>query len=542
MLDLDAAQITPPALIQAILRMRVDLLWNGGIGTYVKASEESQADAGDRANDDVRVNGSELRCRVVGEGGNLGFTQLGRIEYARGNGRINTDFIDNSAGVDCSDREVNIKILLNQAMIDGELQPGRRNALLEKMTDEVALQVLRNNYLQTQTLSMMQSRGKERLSEHGRLIRLMEASGPLDRSLEFLPSDEQIEERRKAEQGLTRPELSVILSYSKIDLFQRLVESDVPEDEFLARELSLYFPTPLRKRYADTINRHRLRREIIAMLVAGSIINRMGPMFVLRTMEETGASAAQIARAYTVCREIFRMRDLWNHIEQLDNVIQSDVQYGLFFRTSRLLRRAVYWLLDHHANELEIEPLVTNLAPGIAALTNKLGSSLKGSAQKAHRRIIDQYIELGLPDKLAVQVAALDSVPALLDIVEIAEQLGLRPQEVATLYFELGRGLRLDWIRREIEDLDVDGRWRAVARSTLRESLLEQQRTLLMSILRGRGKDEPPAALANWLTRRKDGIHRLRHALGDMRTAGEVDFATLSVALNEVRRLCQANR
>jgi len=204
--------------------------------------------------------------------------------------------------------------------------------------------------------------------------------------LEFLPTEEQIEERRKAEKGLTRPELSVMLGYSKIDLIQRLATSDVPEDEFFASELSDYFPTPLRKRYAALILDHQLRREIIAMLVAGSIINRMGPMFVLRTVEETGASAAQIARAYTVCREVFRMRPLWRSIEALDNVIQSDVQYGLMFRTSRILRRAVYWVLRHHSDDLAIEPLVGQLGPGIHSLSAKLGKCLRGSAQKTHDR------------------------------------------------------------------------------------------------------------------------------------------------------------
>ncbi len=542
MLGLDTPRVTPPQLIQAILRMRVDLLWNGGIGTYVKASRESHADAGDRSNDAVRINANELRCRVVGEGGNLGLTQVGRIEYAQAGGRINTDFIDNSGGVDCSDREVNIKILLNQAMSKGELTLRRRNSLLARMTDEVGTQVLRNNYLQTQSLSMMQSRAKERLSEHGRLIRILENTGLLDRGLEFLPTEEEIEERRKTEKGLTRPELSIMLSYSKIDLFQRLVASAVPEDDFLAGELSDYFPKPLRKSYAALIPQHRLRREIIAMLIGGSIINRMGPMFVLRTVEETGANAAQVAKAYTICREIFNLRPMWRSIEELDNIIQSDVQYGLMFRTSRLLRRAVYWLLGHHGDNLAIEPLVKHLGPGVRTVSAKLVKCLSGSAQKKHARNVQQYIEVGLPETLANHVAALDAVPAILDIVEIAEQLRLGVEDVAKLYFELGRGLRLDWIRNQIEALTVEGRWRAVARSTLRETLLEQQRTLLAGILGSRGRETPQAAMADWLTENKDGIHRLKQALKDMQTAGAIDFATLSVALNEVRRLCQAKR
>src|SRR5690606_2471182 len=316
-LGITATALTPPELIRAVLAAPVDLLFNGGIGTYVKASDESHASAGDPANDALRVDGADLRCRVVGEGGNLGFTQRGRIEYALRGGRINTDFIDNSGGVDSSDREVNIKILLNGIVAAGKLSKARRDRLLADMEQDVVLGVLANNYGQTQALSMMQARAAERLSEDQRLIRMLESEGHLDRALEFLPSDEALEERRKAGIGLTRPELAIVLAYSKIQLTASLVASDIPEDPYFAQELKRYFPARLARRFKTEIGEHRLRREIISMLLSSSIINRMGPFFVLRACEEVGAKVEQVARAYSIAREIFDVRRLWRSIEAL---------------------------------------------------------------------------------------------------------------------------------------------------------------------------------------------------------------------------------
>ena len=287
-LKIDRERVTPIELIRAILKCNVDLFWNGGIGTYVKASSETHADAADPANDAVRIDGKELRCRVIAEGGNLGLTQRGRVEYALAGGKLNTDFIDNSAGVDCSDREVNIKILLSQAIAAGELKAASRNQLLSAMTDEIASLVLATNYAQTQALSMMTARAPERLGEHARLIRVLETKGILDRSLEDLPTEEELLERRSAKRGLTRPELAVILSYAKIELSRSLAETDVPEDPYLGAELAAYFPRRLSRRFSNLIAAHPLRRQIIAMLIASSIVNRMGPFFVLRAQEETG--------------------------------------------------------------------------------------------------------------------------------------------------------------------------------------------------------------------------------------------------------------
>jgi glutamate dehydrogenase len=537
MLKVDSPRLTPPELIRAILTMPADLLWNGGIGTYVKARAESHADAGDPANDNVRVDAKDLKCRVVGEGGNLGFTQLGRIEYALGGGRINTDFIDNSGGVDSSDREVNIKILLNDAINQRKLARNKRDALLASMTDTVAELVLANNYGQTQALSMMASRAAERLGEHGRLIRMLEGRGLLDRQLEFLPGEDQLEERRQRGLGLTRPELAVILSYSKIELATSLVKTDIPEDRVCAAELEFYFPSEVVKRFKNLIYSHRLRREIVAMLISSSMINRMGPFFVLRAQEDTGATVAEVARSYAIVREILGVRKLWREIEALDLTVRTDVQYDSVFQISRMVRRAVYWLLQRFPDQLDIETMIARLGPGVDRLAGVLPSVLGGSQRKRFEQDARQLEALGMPAAIARNIATLTLTTQMLDIVELAGTSGLPVERVAQLHFELGRGLRLDWLREQIEALRVAGRWRAMARATLRENLAQEQRALVQSMLLRAGRNDPAEALTAWMSESKTKIARVRRALDDMHATGQMDFATLSVALKEIGRL-----
>ena len=336
MLGLDRDTVTPIELIRSILRMPVDLLWNGGIGTYVKATDETHLQVGDRSNDALRVNAADLRCKVVGEGGNLGFTQRARIEYALKGGRINTDFVDNSGGVDCSDHEVNIKILLNNAPPRFALTLAKRNRLLADMTDEVAALVLRDNYLQSQALSMMEGRSVSDLLENAYTIRSLEVVGQLDRALEFLPTSEEIDERHKAGRGLTRPELAIVLAYSKMALYSRLIESDVPEDPYLGHELERYFPPQIEKHCGQYLRTHRLRREIISTATTNSMVNRMGAAFARRTQEDTGVNAATVVRAYAIAREAFAMRKTWGDIEKLDNRIDASTQYKMMYETTRL--------------------------------------------------------------------------------------------------------------------------------------------------------------------------------------------------------------
>jgi len=485
----------------------------------------------------VRVNGGELRCRVVAEGGNLGLTQRGRVEYAQSGGKINTDFIDNSGGVDSSDREVNIKILLEDAIRQKKLPRPQRNALLAEMTDQVAALVLGNNYAQTQALSMMDSRAAERLGEHARLIRVLETQGLLDRALEFLPTEDQIEERRASGRGLTRPELAIILSYSKIELQGSLLHTDIPEDPFLAAELELYFPRQLSERFKPQIHEHRLRREIIAMLVGGSMINRMGPFFVLRAEEETGANVAQVARAYAIVREVFGVRKLWREIEALDHKVEAKVQYDAIFQISRMVRRAVYWLLQNYAQQLDIESMVTRFGPGVADARGALPRLIAGRSGARIAEETKQLETAGLPHTIAQQIAALSLMTQTFDVLELAREFRLPVPEVGKLYFTLSRELRLDAIREQIEALKVDGRWRAMARATLRETLAQEQRALLRSALSSRGPGSAADALAAWIEKRRADIARVQRGLDEMQMTGPMDFATLSVALKEVGRL-----
>ncbi len=535
MLELPALS-TPNEIIKAILKMRVDLLWNGGIGTYVKAGQESHGEVGDRSNDAVRIDGRQLRCKVVGEGGNLGFSQLGRVEYARAGGRLNTDFIDNSAGVNCSDVEVNLKILLNAAVHAGVLTRAARNRLLVRMTDEVAELVLRNNYLQSQAISTKESRAVERLRDHAFVVRALERSGDLNRALEFLPSDEEIAERRKTSEGFTRPELAITLSYSKIWLYRALIESDVPEDPFLSGELNRYFPAAMQKRFAERIRRHRLRREIIATAITNSLVNRMGPVFAIRAREDTGAQPAAIARAYSIAREVFNVRDLWSRIEALDNKMSAQTQYATMFDISQLLQHATYWYLSNHRNGLNIEGSVKRYAPRIGELSRELAGVLGAAEAAQHTADRKDLIAKGAPESLAERLASLEPLHAALDVVDVATAARVPVLFGARVYYEMGERLGLSWLKQQIDSLAVDGHWQAVARGTLRDNLYALQRKLASAALAEKG-GQPLARLDRWMQKRAEEIDYLKRVLIDMRTGANPDFATLSVALQSVRRI-----
>ncbi|HEX2492627.1 MAG TPA: NAD-glutamate dehydrogenase domain-containing protein, partial [Steroidobacter sp.] len=539
MLGVKRDALTPPELIRAMLCMPVDLLWNGGIGTYVKASDETHPQIGDRANDALRVNGSELRCKVVGEGGNLGFSQRGRIEYALRGGRINTDFVDNSGGVDCSDHEVNIKILLDNLPARAGLTLPRRNKLLADMTEDVGGLVLRDNYLQSQALSMLEARAPKDLLEHAHAIRSLEASGLLNRALEFLPSIEEIGERHKAGRGLTRPELAILLAYSKMALFPLLIDSDVPEDPYLGHEMERYFPQAIERRYGRYLGEHRLRRDIIATATTNSVVNRMGPTFARRVQEDTGATAAAVVRAYAIAREAFAMRTTWSQIEALDNKMAASLQYELMFETTRLLRFCTYWLIHHHGSRLNIEEQVSRLRPGLTELDEALPRALTGTDLAAFEQARDQYRAAGAPDALSKRMATFTTLRAGPDLVEIAELKRMPIDRAAAAYFRLGSALSLDWLREQIERLEVEGHWQAVARTTLRDNIYNLQRSLCLQVLSEAGRREPDQAVAAWARRRHGAVDRVRQTINDMRALPEVDFATLSVALQAVRRMAE---
>jgi glutamate dehydrogenase len=538
LLGLETATSTPTEIMRAILRMPVDLLWNGGIGTYVKSSRESNAEVGDRANDGLRIDGRELKAKVVGEGGNLGFTQRGRIEYALAGGRLNTDFIDNSAGVNTSDVEVNLKILLNPIVQAGGLGTGERNRILAGMSGEVCALVLRNNYLQSQAISTLELQARARMSEFQHLIRSLERSGELNRALEFLPADDELAERRNAGAGLTRPELAILLAYSKIWLNSHLLDSDVPEDPYLSTELERYFPTAVRRRFARAISRHRLRREIIATATTNSLINRMGPTFVTRAQEDTGAEPAQIARAYTAAREIFEMREVWERIEALDNRVPAKVQYAAAFETSRLLRHTTYWLLARR-RALKVDVAVAEFRAGVHELQSRIGHVLCGSWREQFEQVRAQHIEAGLPPELAGRVASLEAHNASLDVVELAASQRIAVAQAGRVYFEAGARTGLDWLRQQIDRLPVEGPWQATARTGLRNVALRLHRRLAERVLsRGRG-GSAEELVAAWQESAGKELAHWQRTLTDMQAAGAADFATLTVGVESLRKLAE---
>ena len=540
-LGVEAEALPPSELIRAILTAQVDLLWNGGIGTFVKASTESHLDVGDKANDGVRVDGRGVRARVVGEGGNLGFTQKARIEYALAGGRIFTDAIDNSAGVDCSDHEVNIKILLGAVMAAGDMTEKQRNELLVAMTDDVARLVLRNNYRQTQALSLAVKQAPSMVGVHARLIQHLEQAGRLSRELESLPSDEVLSERGAAGIGLVAPELAILLAFAKIELFDALVASDLPDDEFTAKELVRYFPRVLSERFRAEMDGHRLRRELISTYVTNSLVNRAGITFAFRLAEETGAEAADIARAYMVAREVFDLRALWTAIEALDSSIAADVQLDMLLEARKLVERATRWLVRSRPRPLDIAAEIARFAPGAALLAETLQGVLHGADRAALQQAAHRYVGAGVPDELATRVAGLGALFSALDIVEAADATGAPLEEVAAVYHAIGARLQLQWLRDEITRLPRDNRWQTLARAALRDELYGVHSALTREALEtGEPGLDPEARTELWNAQNRPSVDRALQVLSDIRMGGLSSLETLSVALREVRNLIQS--
>jgi glutamate dehydrogenase len=536
-LGVEEDALPPNDVIRALLRAPVDLLWNGGIGTYVKASSETHADAGDKANDAVRVSADELRCRVVGEGGNLGLTQRGRIEFALAGGRVNTDAIDNSAGVDCSDREVNIKILLDAIVSSADLTEKQRNDLLAQMTESVAELVLKDNYEQTETLSLAEAQAAGMIDVHGRFLRRLEQTHKLDRELEALPSDEELAERKRDHLGLTRPELATLLAYSKIHLYTALLESDVPEDPHLSAELEHYFPAPLPERFGEQMREHRLRREIAATQIVNNMLHGGGTTFAFRLHEETGAPAAEIARVYAVARDIFQMRPQWGEIEALDNRVSAEVQIAMLLEGRRLIERGSRWLLRNLDRPIAIAPAVRHFAPGAAALYESIPRLLDGPDAEPIERRAAELREADVPDQLALRVANLGTMFAALDIVQVADETGLDVESVAAVHFQLGSRLQLHWLRDRIVELPRDDRWKALARAALRDDLYGLHRALTAEVLRSDGRPADPRDLVSRWIDRNPASERCLQTLADIRVGRTFDLTTLPVAVREVRNL-----
>ncbi|MFI6264685.1 NAD-glutamate dehydrogenase [Micromonospora sp. NPDC051006] len=538
-LDDDATQLSPQELMRAILTAPVDLFWNGGIGTYVKASSQTNAEVGDKSNDAIRVDGKSLRCRVVGEGGNLGFTQLGRIEYALTGGRIYTDFIDNAAGVDTSDHEVNIKILLNTAVGDGELTTEARDELLAEMTDEVAELVLRDNYDQARAINNAQAQAASLLPVHRRMINDLERSGALDRSLEALPPDEELAVR--IESGLTAPEFAVLLAYVKIVLERDILAEGLADEEWTSDVLVNYFPTPMRERFADRMSRHRLRRDIVTTVLVNEAINRGGISFVFRVMEETAASAADVIRAYVVVREVFGLRELWDAVEALDNKVSPELQTTVYLDTRRLLDRAVRWLVTNRRSPIDVPAEITRLRDGVARLLPGLESLFYGSERESITAHIDSMTERGLPRELAEQATRLMYSFGLMDVVETATSTGRDVGEVASVYFVLSDLFRVDSLLSKISLLPREDRWQTLARMALRYDLYAALAALTAEVL-GSTPDSlrPQERVQQWEQSNETSIHRAQRAMGEF-DESRADLAALSVLLRQIRTLVRTS-
>ncbi|MEU9742778.1 NAD-glutamate dehydrogenase [Micromonospora chersina] len=538
-LDDDVTQLSPQELMKAILTAPVDLFWNGGIGTYVKASTQTNAEVGDKSNDAIRVDGKSLRCRVAGEGGNLGWTQHGRIEYASAGGRIYTDFIDNAAGVDCSDHEVNIKILLNTAVADGALDMPDRDELLAQMTDEVAELVLRDNYDQARALNNAQAQAASLLPVHRRMISELERAGQLDRALEALPPDEELAVR--GETGLTAPEFAVLLAYVKIVLEREIVSEGLADEEWTTDVLVNYFPTPLRERFADRMGRHRLRRDIVTTVLVNEAINRGGITFVFRVVEETAASAADVLRAYVVVREVFRLRELWDAVEALDNKVSPELQTSVYLDTRRLLDRAVRWLVTNRRSPIDVPGEIARLRDGVARLLPELENLFYGTEREAIAAHIDSLTGKGLPRDLAEQATRLMYSFGLLDVVETAQSTGRDVSEVASVYFVLSDRFRVDALLSKISLLPREDRWQTLARMALRYDLYAALAALTAEVLGSTPDSLPPVErVQEWEQANATSIHRAHRAMGEF-DESRADLSALSVLLRQIRTLVRTS-
>lgn len=532
------SEMVPIELIRALLRAKVDLLWNGGIGTYVKSSLEHNANVGDRTNDALRVNGKDLQCKVVAEGGNLGFTQLGRIEYALKGGKINTDAIDNSGGVDCSDHEVNIKILLNGVMAAGDLTEKQRNILLEEMTGEIIELVLTNNFNQTEIISVAEYNSDKNAQMHCRLIDHLQQRGNLDRNLEFLPSNEDIIARQPLGKGLTRPEIAVLVAYYKTMLKAELLASDVPEDPYIAQDLVTAFPQELINRYRKEMFLHRLKREIIVMQISNSVINDMGLGFIHRLQDETGASIPEIIRGYYAARSIFHAKQFRDAVNALDFIVSAEIQIRMLHELNRLIRRGTRWFLRHRMIDFNIQEIINRFTPHMNEVRTGFKHAIEGTAEKYLLGLARELIDENVPEETALITAQMSAMFSALDIVDAAITYNLPVEAVTITYYALGTKLELGWFREQIKSHPVVNHWDSLARAAIRDDLDRQQRNLTVAVmLTQKGQPNVEAQIEAWMIANQEMIDRWQHMIGDLRSITKREFTMYSVALRELMEL-----
>ncbi len=530
-LGINASHVTPNELISHVLRAPVDLLWNGGIGTYVKASSERHADVGDRANDAVRVDALELRCRMVGEGGNLGFTQRARVEYALRGGLINTDAIDNSAGVDCSDHEVNIKILLHAALAAGRIDLAERNHLLHSMTEEVAELVLADNRAQTRTLGIARLQAAAMINVHTRYLDQLALEGWLNRDVEDFPSDKVLAERQAAGHGFTVPELAVMLAYTKTANIAEIGETSLPDDPYFVPDLVDYFPHALRETFRTEIENHQLRREIVITSLVNQMVNHSGTSFDHRMTEETGASSSDVLRAWVAARDIFGLPDLWERIESLTASVGHDAQVSMFFDVRRMIERSAMWLLRHRRPPLDIAAAVEEFAGPVRALLEDLGPLVRGPLGEQIVAAAGERIVAGVPEPLAWQSANWPLMHTVFDTVELASACAKTAPEAATAYWQLFDGLDLTWLWNAIGSLPRVDRWQTHARAALRDELLAVIVELVADVIDHGGN------VAEWCALNRRAVERMASMFTEIRRIGQLDLAALTVALRQLRNL-----
>ncbi|MCW8451409.1 NAD-glutamate dehydrogenase [Legionella quinlivanii] len=534
--------MTPNELIQAILRAPVDLLFNGGIGTYVKASSESHADVGDKTNEFCRVNGNELRCRVVGEGGNLGCTQLGRIEYALQGGLINTDFIDNAAGVNCSDHEVNIKILLDKEIQKGHLTEKKRNQLLVKMTDEVAELVLNDNYNQALIMSISSLSAQRYGSLYQAYIKELESSGLLNRANEYLPDDKKMVERKAAGQCLTRPELAVLLAYSKIHLTQELLKSEISDDPYFIHCLESAFPARLAKLYPQSMCEHRLRREIVATQLSNQIVNVAGMTFIYRMSVETGASIPNIARAYSVSASIYDTHNLQYLIDSTNFKIPVQTQYDLMHQIRQLLNLSTHWFLRNNRLNGDIHQIIEHYGSSIKKLESLIPTLIVGVTKDYMQKIVNQFVEAGLAADMAQKIAIARPLYTALNVIEVSTQNKLNLTKTAEVYFQIGGRFNLVWFRDQIASDGREGHWNTMARLSLRDELDSLQRSLAIAILQSNIKENNASKLIDsWLEANTDIQKRWDMLLGMLHGSTSLDYTMFFIALRELSDLLRTS-
>ncbi len=537
--------MAPNDLIHALLKAKVDLLWNGGIGTYIKASSETHADAQDKTNDPLRVDAGALRCRAVGEGGNLGCTQLGRIEFAANGGKIYTDAIDNSAGVDCSDHEVNIKILVDSLVNSKKLPAKKRSALLASMTDNVSELVLRDNYQQTQCISLMLAEAPKSLGEHGRFMSALEAEDKLNREIEFLPNKEEINERAQKGLGLTAPEIAVLVAYSKMDIYERLLDSPFATDSYHNHELLAYFPPQLSEKYPDAILSHQLRDEIIATQVTNSFVNRLGPTYLRRLRDELGAQTSEILTAFVAVRHMFNLRDLWSEIESLDNQLTNAAQTEMLLMVRGWVERSVHWLVKNRRYQNGVQDIIDHFGEGINDLKALIPESLAKPNQTSYNARCKYFRKSGANEELAEKVAAVVPLSSTFDIIDIAKTSSSDLTLITSLYFHLGDFLKLQWLRDQIGLLDVESHWHILAKSALRSDIHYRQRHLCAEILETsdiKKLKTPDAIVKSWAADSDERLSIYRQRLKEIMASSQIDYAMLSLAINEVQKLLNADR